>query len=62
MIDRIFALFVPVVFIVVGISYIYNIVWALDHWGALAIGAKILNVLGVFVPPLGGILGVVHFL
>jgi hypothetical protein len=53
-------LLIPLI-IFFGLGYIYNVVWMLDHWSAISTGLKFLNVSGVFIPPLGGFLGVIHF-
>mgnify|MGYP003590936503 CR=1 FL=1 len=44
-----------------GFGYISNIIWLFDNWSIIEFGAKFLNIAGVFMPPLGAILGVAHF-
>lgn len=53
-------IFVSVV--IIGMGYIYNIVWLIDNWGYLETFSKFINVgLMIFIPPFGGILGIYHF-
>jgi hypothetical protein len=45
----------------IGVGYINNIIWMLDSWAVLGFGTKFFNITGIFVPPLGGFLGIYHF-
>jgi len=49
------------IFLLVGIGYINNIIWMFDSWNLLGYGSKFFNIIGIFVPPLGGYLGIYHF-
>ena len=44
-----------------GFGYISNIVWLFDNWSIIEFGTKFFNIVGVFMPPLGSILGIAHF-
>ncbi|MBL6972984.1 MAG: hypothetical protein ISR67_01205 [Sulfurimonas sp.] len=46
---------------VFGFGYISNIIWLFDNWGVIEFGSKFLNIVGTFIPPLGSILGIIHF-
>jgi len=47
--------------LLIGIGYINNIIWMLDNWSVIEFSVKFLNVTGLFVPPLGGLIGIYHF-
>lgn len=49
------------VLILLGVGYIYNIVWVIDKWHYLGIFSKMLNIASIFLPPLGGVIGIYHF-
>lgn len=49
------------IFIVLGVGYIYNIVWIIDVWQKIGTFSKMFNIASMFFPPLGGILGIYHF-
>lgn len=48
------------VILLVGVGYINNIIWMLDNWSLLGYGSKFFNIGGIFIPPLGGYLGIYH--
>ncbi len=53
--------FMLVIVVMFGFGYISNIIWLFDNWSIIEFGAKFLNIAGTFFPPLGAILGIIHF-
>ena len=49
------------ILILLGVGYIYNIVWFIDRWHHLSVFSKMLNIASVFLPPIGGVFGLYHF-
>lgn len=47
--------------ILISIGYINNLIWIFDNWSILGYGTKFFNIIGIFVPPLGGFIGIYHF-
>lgn len=47
--------------VLLGVGYVYNIVWFIDSWHHLSVFYKMLNIASIFLPPIGGILGIIHF-
>jgi hypothetical protein len=51
-----------IVIILVAGGYINNIIWMLDNWSYMGWGGKALHLVGtLIIPPLGSLLGIIHF-
>jgi len=48
------------IFVLSAVGYINNIIWMIDKWGYLDWLEKAGSIIGVFTPPLGIILGIIH--
>ena len=43
------------------IGFINNIIWMFDYWHEISWLAKAIGIIGVFITPLGAIVGIIHF-
>jgi hypothetical protein len=48
-------------FLIMGIGYINNIIWTIDEWGFLDWFEKAGSIMGMIVPPLGVLLGIIWY-
>lgn len=59
--DKLVAGFMIGIIAIGAVGFINNVIWMFDSWHEISWLAKAMGIMGIFIPPLGAVMGIIHF-